>query len=80
MVFCAGKYKKRMRKEKNQHDSKNGQDGKHQSLIRTSPCMTNILINYSREVTKLYPFSLCNKVHPEEKNQNKDFKVNSYMS
>ena len=31
--------------KRNQHDSKNGQDGKHQSLIRTSPCVINVLTN-----------------------------------
>ena len=45
MVFCAGKTKRNEERERNQHDSTNGQDSKHQSLIITSPCMRNVLTN-----------------------------------
>ena len=45
MVFYTEKIKRNEERERNQHDSKNGQDGKHQSLIRISPCMTNVLTN-----------------------------------
>ena len=45
MVFYAGKIKENEEGERNQHDSKNKQDSEHQSLIKVSPCVTNILMN-----------------------------------
>ena len=45
MVFYVEKIKENEDGEKNQHNKKNGQEGKYQSLIGMSRRVTNILTN-----------------------------------
>ena len=78
-ILCR-KDKKKVKKQKmNQHDSKNGRDSKCQSVIRTSPCMINVLKNtqgkWHNSISLVYAIKCILK-----KKSKKNFKVNSYMS
>ena len=45
MLTSKGRQEENEEGKKSQHNSKNGRDSKRQSVIRTSPCMTNVLTN-----------------------------------
>ena len=64
MIFYVGKIKENEEGERNQHNNKKGVRKQtpiaHQNI---TPCDKHP-DQCSKEVTKLYPFSFYNKVHP----------------